>query len=494
MIGLQDVITENTGVIFIMAIKITIIGAGPGGYVAAIRAAQLGAEVTLVEADQVGGTCLNRGCIPSKVLITTADLLEKFHRAESFGVKVDGRISPDIAKLMDRKKNVIQGQIKGILGLLKRHKIHLYTGKGVITGPGKIQVISGKEETVDLEWDRLILATGTRPLNIPAFPFDGKKILSSDHALALEKIPQSVLILGGGVIGCEFAFILSSLGAKVTIVEALSRLLPLPSVDESCSKILQREMKKRRIRVLVNKTVAQYVDSGAGLEVTIGPSPFLDNPSDKDKTPQSLEVEKMLVCIGRQANSAGLGLKNIDIKTDEKGWIAVDEHMQTDVENVYAVGDILGPPKIMLAHVASTEGLVAAENAMGANYQMDYHAVPGAIFTSPEVANVGLTEVQAKEQGIAYESHQVLMRTLGKAQVLGELAGEAKVIVGADSGRILGIHLVGAHATDLIAEGTLAVQHGMMVNDIAATIHAHPTLAEIMLEVAHKAQGHAIHG
>jgi dihydrolipoamide dehydrogenase len=202
----------------------------------------------------------------------------------------------------------------------------------------------------------------------------------------------------------------------------------------------------------------------------------------------------MLVCIGRQPNSAGIGLENIGIETDEKGWIVTDEHMRTGVENVYAVGDILGPPKVMLAHVASTEGLVAAENAMGSNYRMDYHAVPGAIFTSPEVANVGLTEAQAREQGIAYEAHQVLMRTLGKAQVLGELAGEARVIVEADSGRILGIHLVGAHVTELIAEGSLAVQHGMTVNDIAATIHAHPTLAEIMLEVAHKAQGHAIHG
>jgi dihydrolipoamide dehydrogenase len=477
-----------------MTTKIVIIGAGPGGYVAAIRAAQLGAEVTLVEAGQVGGTCLNRGCIPSKVLITTADLLEKFHRAESFGVKVDGRISADIAGLMERKKKVIQGQIKGILGLLKRHKISLCTGTGKITGPGQVQVTSGKREEMDLDWDRLILAAGTEPLNIPAFPFDGKKILSSDHALALDRIPESVLILGGGVIGCEFAFILSSLGAKVTVVEALSRLLPLPSVDESCSKILQREMKKRRIKVLVNKTVAEYADSGAGLQVTIGPSPFLENPSDRDKTPQSLEVGKMLVCIGRQPNSAGIGLENIGIETDEKGWIVTDEHMRTGVENVYAVGDILGPPKVMLAHVASTEGLVAAENAMGSNYRMDYHAVPGAIFTSPEVANVGLTEAQAREQGIAYEAHQVLMRTLGKAQVLGELAGEARVIVEADSGRILGIHLVGAHVTELIAEGSLAVQHGMTVNDIAATIHAHPTLAEIMLEVAHKAQGHAIHG
>ncbi|RUA03091.1 MAG: dihydrolipoyl dehydrogenase [Deltaproteobacteria bacterium] len=477
-----------------MASKITILGAGPGGYVAAIRAAQLGAEVTLVEADQVGGTCLNRGCIPSKVLITTAALLEKFHRAESFGVKVDGRVSPDLAKLMDRKKNVIQGQIKGILGLLKRHKIRLCTGIGQITGPGKIRVTPRKGDEIDLDWDRLILATGTEPLNIPAFPFDGKKIISSDHVLALEEIPESVLILGGGVIGCEFAFILSSLGARVTVVEALSRLLPLPSVDESCSKILQREMKKRRIRVLVDKTVADYAEDGAGLKVTVGPSPFLENPSDKDKTLQPLEVDKMLVCIGRHPNSAGLGLENIGIETDEKGWIAVDEHMQTDAENIYAVGDILGTPKVMLAHVASAEGLVAAENAMGANYRVDYHAVPGAIFTSPEVANVGLTEAQAKERGVACEAHQVLMRTLGKAQVMGELAGEARVIVESDSGRILGIHLVGAHVTELIAEGTLAVQHGMTVNDIVATIHAHPTLAEIMLEVAHKAKGYAIHG
>ncbi len=476
-----------------MTTKITIIGAGPGGYVAAIRAAQLGAEVTLIEADQVGGTCLNRGCIPSKVLITTADLLEKFHQAGSFGIAVDGPVRPDMAGLMDRKRKVVQGQIKGILGLLKKYKIQHYTGTGMIRGAGHVNVTSGEGMEVDVSWDRLILATGTEPLNIAAFPFDGKKILSSDHALDLEKIPESVLILGGGVIGCEFAFILSSLGAKVTVVEALSRLLPLPSVDAGCSKILQREMKKRRIHFLVNRTVTAYADDGDKLSVTLGPSPFLENPSEKEKTPQSLTVEKMLVCIGRQPNSAGIGLENIGIRMDTKGWIQTDDRMQTSGENVYAVGDILGPPKVMLAHVASTEGLIAAENAMGADRRMDYHAVPGAIFTSPEVANVGLTEAQAREQGIDHESHTVLMRTLGKAQVLGELAGEAKIISEAGSGRILGVHLVGAHATDLIAEGTLAVQQGLTVSDIAATIHAHPTMAEVMIEVAHKAEGRPIH-
>jgi dihydrolipoamide dehydrogenase len=482
------------GATHIMAQKIVIIGAGPGGYVAAIRAAQMGADVTLVEADQVGGTCLNRGCIPSKILITTADLLEKIHRADSFGVSVDGVVQADIAKLMDRKRQIIQGQIKGILGLLKRHKIRHYSGAGRITCKGQVVVNSGEGVETEISWDRLILATGTQPLNMPAFPFDGEKIISSDHALALDEIPKSVLILGGGVIGCEFAFILSSLGAKVTLVEALPRLLPLPSVDDGCSKILQREMKKRRIAFWVNKTVAKYKADGDKLSVTLGPSPFLGNPTDKEKERQTLEVEKMLVCIGRQPNSDDIGLENIGVQTDQKGWIVTDDQMQTNVENVFAVGDILGPAKVMLAHVASTEGLIAAENAMGADRKMDYHAVPGGIFTSPEVANVGLTEAQAKEQGISYESHKVLMRTLGKAQVLGELAGEAKIVSEAASGRVLGVHLVGAHATELIAEGTLAVQQGLTVSDIADTIHAHPTLAEVMLETAHKAQGHAIHG
>lgn len=477
-----------------MTTNITILGAGPGGYVAAIRAAQLGADVTLIEADEVGGTCLNWGCIPSKVLINTANLLDKYHEAKSFGIAIDGSVKVDMAALMKRKTTVVENQIKGIHGLLKRHNIQHCAGTGKITQQGRVVVTSGEQAGLEIEWDRLILATGTRPLNMAAYPFDGQKVLSSNHALNLESVPESVLILGGGVIGCEFAFILSSLGAKVTVVEALSRLLPLPSVDEGCSKIMQREMKKRRIGIQVNRTVAAYTDDGDQLKVTLGPSPFLENPTEKEKTPQSLVVDRMLVCIGRQPNSTGIGLEQNGIQLDEKGWIQTDDQMRTNMKNIFAVGDILGPSKVMLAHVASAEGMVAAENAMGANRRMDYHAVPGAIFTSPEVANVGLTEAQAKAQGIDFETHKVLMRSLGKAQVLGELAGEAKIISEAVSGRVLGVHLVGAHATDLIAEGTLAIQKGLTVTDIAETIHAHPTMAEVMLEVAHKAQGHPIHG
>ncbi len=476
-----------------MTTKITVLGAGPGGYIAAIRAAQLGAEITVIEADNVGGTCLNWGCIPSKVMITTAQLLEKFHKAGEYGVAVEGSVRADMQRLMARKNAVIKSQTKGILGLFKHHDIQYINGSGYIKGPG-LAAVKIKGEELEVPWDKLILATGTIPLEIPAFPFDGQKILSSNHALSLEKVPEEVVIVGGGVIGCEFAFILSALGAKVTVVEALDRMLPIPSVDEVCSKNLQREMKKRKIKFIVNRTVESYEDAGEKLRVSIGPSPFLESPSEKDKKRTMVEVDQMLVCIGRKPNSAGIGLETLELKPDEKGWIVADERMETGVPNVYAIGDLLGPAKIMLAHVASTEGLVAAENAMGASKTMDYNVVPGAIFTTPEVANVGLSEAQAKEQGHAVRADSVLFRTLGKAQVIGEIAGETKIVSDANSGKILGVHIVGPHATDLIAEATLAMQMGGSVQDIAATIHAHPTLAEIMMEGAFKALDKSLHG
>jgi len=476
-----------------MGTKITVLGAGPGGYVAAIRAAQLGAEVTVIEADNVGGTCLNRGCIPSKIMITTAEMLEKFHRAAEFGLAVEGGVRPDMQRLMARKNAVIKSQIKGILNLFKHHRIQFIKGSGYIKGPG-LAAVKQQGEDLEVPWDKLILATGTTPFEIPAFPFDGHKILSSDHALSLEKVPESIMIVGGGVIGCEFAFILSALGAKVTVVEALSRMLPLPSVDEACSKVLQREMKKRKIKFIVNRTVDAFEDDGEKLRVTIGPSPFLENPSEKDKKPITAEVEQMLVCIGRKTNISDIGLETIGVKPDEKGWIVANERMETGVAGVYAIGDLLGPSKIMLAHVASTEAMVAAENTMGGSRTMDYTVVPGAIFTTPEVANVGLSEVQAREQGHNVRADSVLFRTLGKAQVIGEIAGEARIISDADSGKIIGVHIVGPHATDLIAEATLAMRMGGSVKNLAETIHAHPTLAEIMLEASFKALDRSLHG
>jgi len=477
-----------------MTTKITVIGAGPGGYIAAIRAAQLGAEVTVIEADNVGGTCLNWGCIPSKIMITTAEILEKFHQARQYGIELDGSVRVDMQRLMARKNSVIQSQTKGIHDLFKHHKIQYIQGTGYIKKPGLVAVTPPQAEEIEVPWDKLILATGTKPFSIPSMPFDGKRILSSDHALSLEEIPESIMIVGGGVIGCEFAFMLAALGSDVTVVEALSRMLPLPSVDEACSNILQREMKKRKIKFLVNRSVDSFEDDGNKLRVTIGPSPFLENPSEKDKALLTAEADKMLICIGRKPNTGAIGLVNVGLEPDKKGWIATDERMQTAIPNVYAIGDILGPEKIMLAHVASTEGQVAAENATGGSRTMDYRVVPGAIFTTPEVANVGLSETQAKEQGYRVRADSVLFRTLGKAQVIGEIAGEAKIVSEAGSGKILGVHIVGPHATDLIAEGALALQIGGNVKDLAETIHAHPTLAEIMLEASFKCLDRSLHG
>ena len=477
-----------------MGLQVTVLGAGPGGYVAAVRAAQLGAVVTVVEKEQVGGTCLNWGCIPSKIMKTSAELLEKFHQANEFGIRIDGKAVLDMAKLMARKQKVLAAQIKGIEGLLAHHKITLVRGSARIDGPGKVSAAGEGGEVNSWAWDRLIIATGSRPFSVPAFPFDGRRILSSNHILEIEKVPESIAIVGGGVIGCEFACILSAMGAKVTVVEALDRLLPLPSVDASCSKVLEREMKKRKIKVYVNRVVTSIDQTADGLTVTVGPSPFASNLKDKDKVELTETVAQALVCIGRSPNTKAIGFSTIGLTTDSKGWIPVDDRLRTNVPGVYAIGDVLGPERVMLAHVASTEAMLAAENAMGSDRAMDYTAVPGAIFTMPEVACVGLTEAQAKAQGIDARADTVLFRTIGKAQVIGELAGQATIISDAGNGKVLGVHIIGPHATDLLGEGTLAVSNNLSVADIADTIHAHPTLAEVMLEAALKATGKALHG
>jgi len=476
-------------------VKIVILGAGPGGYVAAVRAAQLGADVTVIEEDNPGGTCLNWGCIPSKVMIATAELLEKIRTAEAFGIAIEGTVRPNMLRLMERKNRVVESQRKGILDLLQHHRVQYVTGTGVLKGKNLAAVRMPEGEEKEAPWDKLILATGTRPFSLPHLPFDGESIISSNHALNLQKIPESLLIVGGGVIGCEFACLFSALGSKVTVVEALSRVLPLPSVDEDCSKVLQREMKKRKINVILNHTVEGVSEIDGKLQTAIRPLPFPNSPAAKNSIPVYATVDKILVCVGRTPNTASIeGFELLDIKLDEKGWVLANQRMETSAPDVYAVGDILGPSKIMLAHVASAEGLAAAENAMGGSCEMDYRSVPSAIFTAPEVAAVGLTEAQAKTQGLQVRSDSALFRTLGKAQVLGEIAGQAKIVSEIGSGKILGVHLIGPHATDLIAEATLAINLGATVEDLVHTIHAHPTLSEIMPETALKAMGRPFHG
>ncbi|SHE76812.1 dihydrolipoamide dehydrogenase [Desulfacinum infernum DSM 9756] len=473
---------------------VLIIGAGPGGYVAAVRAAQAGARVTVVEKDHVGGTCLNWGCIPSKVLLHATEILEKARHGADFGLRFPEPPAMDLARLMARKEKVVDDQRKGIRALFQHHNIRLVAGRARLSGPGRARVDLSDGAVEELAWDRLILAPGTRPMGLPGLEPDGERIWSSDHALSMEEVPRSVVIVGGGVIGCEFATILSALGAQVTIVEALDRLLPLPSVDADCSKVLEREMKKRKVALHLGRTVQDLHLDGDGLSVVLGPSPWVEPPKGKKAGPVAVACDKVLVCVGRRPNTDDLGLAELGVAVDERGWIKADESMQTRVEGVYAIGDVLGPAKVMLAHVASSEGQVAASCALGGRERMDYDAVPGAIFCRPEVATVGLTEAQAVERGVDVRADTVLLRTMGKAQVLGELAGMAKLVTEKGSGRLLGAHLVGAHATELIAEATLAVRHGMTADDLARTIHAHPTLAEVMAEAAFKATDRALHG
>ncbi|RTZ93969.1 MAG: dihydrolipoyl dehydrogenase [Deltaproteobacteria bacterium] len=400
----------------------------------------------------------------------------------------------DPVALQERKERILETQRRGIESLLKRHKVRLIRGTGQIMGVGQVEV---RKETGDQEivsWDRLIIATGSSPLEIAVFPFDGKRILSSDDALSLREIPRSLVIVGGGVIGCEFASIFSAMGVEVTIVEALDRLLPLPSVDEDSSKILQREFKKRKIKFILRHVVAGVDRSHDGLSIRLSPSPFVEREEKKAAATEGLAAEKILVCVGRRPNTAGIGLETLGVETDERGWIRANGQMRTSVENVFAIGDVLGPEKIMLAHVASHEGIIAAENAMGGSEEMDYKAVPSAIFTHPEVADVGLTEAQAREGGKEVRTESFLFRNIGKPQVIGEISGQVKIVSEVKGGRILGVHMVGPHVTDLISEGTLAVQTGCSVSDLARTVHPHPTLSEVMQEVSYKALDKGIHG
>jgi len=456
--------------------KITVLGAGPGGYVAAIKAAQLGAEVTVIEDGEVGGTCLNWGCIPTKTLIASAEVLHKIKNAKKFGLELDGTVTPNIEKIVERKNKVVSTQVKGIRGLFKSWGVTLVEGRGVIVDPKKIQVTLKDGTTQDVDTDKIIIATGSRPAQIPVFPFDGKRILSSDNAINPDSIPKSLLIVGAGVIGCEFAFIYKEFGSDVTMVEMMPNAVS--TEDDEIAQILERELKKNKIKLLTNTSVdkVDVKDDGISVQLSNG---------------KTIEAEKMLVSIGRAVNSENMGLEDVGVNKGQRGDIIVDEKLQTNVEGIYAIGDVIGG--IMLAHLASKEGIVAAENAMGGDSKVNYDVVPAAIFTSPEIGSVGLREKQAAEKGINYKVGKFQFRGLGKAHAMGEIVGMFKIISDQESDKILGAHIIGAHASDLVHEIAVAMEKGLTVMDIAHTIHAHPTLAEGIMEAAEDVHDMAIH-
>jgi len=477
---------------------LTIIGAGPGGYVAAIRAAQLGAgaKICVVEKDELGGVCLNRGCIPTKALLKTAEVMAEVRAAEEFGINIfTPAIEPviaskpgadlgsakilgptlDLKRAMERKDQVVKTLVRGIDSLFKSWKITTIKGTAKFVGRDKIFVATGAVAE-EISAGAFIIATGSESAQIPLFPIDGNRILTSDHLLKMIEVPKSILIIGAGAIGCEWAFIMKNFGAEVTVIEMLDQVAP--TEDEMIGTLLAREMKKLKIKIILSDKIVK-VDQGE------------DGVTAKTESGQELKAQKMLVSIGRAPNSKGIGLEAAGVETDARGFVKVNARLETSVQKIYAIGDVAGG--MLLAHKASAEGKVAVANALGKNEEMDYSVIPAAIFTSPEVASVGLREKDAKEKGINYATSSFPIRALGKAQAMGEIAGEIKMVFDKGSLQLLGCHIIGARASDLIHEAALAIKMGAKISDIADTIHAHPTLSEGLMEAAEAGLGMAIH-
>ena len=456
-----------------MHYDILVIGSGPGGYVAAIRAAQLGKQVALVERDAVGGVCLNRGCIPTKALIRSAHLYQDVKAAAQYGVTIAGEVSPNLEAMVNRSRTVAETMSKGVLFLLKKNNITLITGTARIAAHNTVEV-EGEQYTAD----HIILATGARPRVMPFIPVDGKRIITSTEALKLSELPQSMVVVGSGAIGSELAWFYAALGVKVTLIEYLPRLMPLE--DEEVSKAMERAFRKLRVGVMTSTTVkaARVVEEHCEVEI------------EGKKGAETLTADMVLSAVGVEANITGIGLEEMGVKC-ERGKVVVDEFYHTSVAGIYAIGDIIPTPA--LAHVASAEAICCVEAICGLNpTPIDYTTIPSCIFTSPEVASVGLTEQQAADKGIAYKVGRFPFTASGKATASGERDGFVKLIFDEEE-RLIGAHLVGGTVTELLAEPTLAKAMGATAHQIARTIHAHPSMNEAMMEAAEDALGCAIH-
>lgn len=448
---------------------VAILGGGPGGYVAALRAAQLGAQVVLVEKERVGGTCLNIGCIPTKALTSSTELLVNARRANEFGISIPSA-NPHLPSLMMYKQSAVDALVSGVEQLLKERKVTLVRGEGSLLQPDRLRVTDRAGRATEIAAQHLILAPGSitaRP-SIPGLDLPG--VIASTEALNIDSVPERLIVVGGGVIGLEFACIYEALGSRVTVLEMLPTILP-GAADEAIAKRLALSLRRRGLTISTGSIVQAIEPSECGLRVT-----FNDG-----KGPHTVEGERVLVAVGRWPNTEGIGLREVSVKLNGRA-IAVDQHLATNIPNVWAIGDAVGG--WMLAHKAMVEGRVVAENVTGGQRTIDYRSVPNVIFTRPEVASVGLTEAQARAQGAELKIAQFPFSANPRARILGEAEGLVKLVCEAGSGRVLGVHLMGPHATDLIAEGALAVQLGATADDLAWTTHAHPTLPEAMLEAA----------
>ncbi len=460
-----------------------VIGAGPGGYVAAIRAAQLGLKVAIIEKrPTLGGVCLNEGCIPSKALLESSEHFYRLnHELNEHGIEASG-VTLNLAQMMKRKQGVIDKLTGGISGLMKKNNITVVSGTAELTGPqGELQgvkVVKGNE-VEKLTAKNVLLATGSEAIQLPHLPFDGKTVINARDALSLTQVPKRLLVVGGGVIGLELGSVWSRLGSQVTVVEMLPQILP--QSDPQLAQMLQRSLKKQGLEILL-KTKVENLDSSSG-ELTVTLS--------SDQGEQQLGCDLVLVATGRRAVSKGLGLETLGLQANQQGQLEVDENYQTQVSGIYAIGDLI--PGAMLAHKASEEGVVFAERLCGQHSAVNYNAIPAVTYTWPEVASVGRSEEGLKGDGIDFKAGKFFFAASGRALCSGSSEGFVKVLATPASGRILGVHIVGPHASELIAEATTVISFGGSVHDLAVTCHAHPTLSEALKEAALAVNKEAIH-
>ncbi len=458
--------------------EVAVIGSGPGGYVAALRTGYYGKKTLLIEKEMLGGTCLNWGCIPTKAFVRSAELFSDIKNAQSFGLEVE-KAEVNFPAVVKRKDKIVKRLVGGIDYLLRGKNVDMISGKASFVNSSRLKIESSSG-TEEIEAENIIIATGSEASTLPIPGADLEGILDSRAVLDLKELPQSMIIIGGGVIGMEFAFIFSSFGVEVTVVEYLDQLLG--GVDSDIAKDLARSAKKHKINVKTSSEVKEIKKSAAGYEV-------IYSNKDQDK---SVKAEKLLMAVGRRPYHQGLNLENagVEVSAGRKS-IKVDLKMQTNVDGIYAVGDVTD--KVLLAHVASHQGIIAVENIMGKESQMSYHAVPGAIFSSPEIGTVGLTEAEAEKKGIDYKVGSFPFAANGKVLAMGERDGKVKIIAEKESNKIIGAAVMGIEASNLIAELTLAVNLGLTAEQLAETIHAHPTTAETIHEAALDLTSSAIH-
>ena len=485
------------------AFDVVIVGGGPGGYPAAIRAAQYGLRVALVEKERAGGVCLNWGCIPTKAMLRTADVLETMQHSADFGVLADN-VRLDYPAVLKRKDTIVKGLTDGVGQLLRANGVTVYSGHARFTSANAIDVVGvGKsplgaggplynapsdhvgQPTARVAGKNVIIATGSTPAQLPIPGVELPGVINSDGAFLLKEVPRRIIIVGGGAVGTEWATLFSAFGSEVTLVELLPNLLPFE--DEDMGRTLARSFQKRGIKILTSSTVAKIEEGSEKraktLRVTI---------TDKDgKNEQTTEAENVLIGVSRRPNTIDLNLEVTGVQTDKRGYLMVDDRMRTNVQNVFAIGDVVG--KVLLAHVATHQGLLTAGVIAGHDEKMDYKAVPAATFTHPEVASVGLTEQKAREAGHDVVVGKFPFAALGRAQTYGNTDGLIKIVADKKYGEVLGLHIIGPSASDLIPEGVLALQLEATLEDIANTIHAHPTLGEGSMEAAMVALGLPVH-